>query len=65
MGRTAEQFIEQGIEQGFERGKEQTALNMLGEGLKPEVVARCAGLMLHDVKKLQDILHKDRPNEDG
>jgi predicted transposase/invertase (TIGR01784 family) len=45
--------IEQGIEQGRVQTKREDAMNLLKEGISPEVIARAIGLSIEEVQQLQ------------
>ena len=47
-----EEGLEQGLEQGREEERHQLALNMIAEGLAPDVVARITGLTEKEVLAL-------------
>ena len=48
-----QQGIQQGIQEGKQEGKQEIALNLLGEGMTIEAIARVTGLSVEVVQKLQ------------
>ena len=44
--------IKQGIEQGIVKNKEEMIINMNRENISIEIIAKCTGLQVNEVKKI-------------